>query len=72
MLRGQSVSAVKGHHPREGQGSKMARNIKFYHNNKSIYTAQNLIWRDNSKCVHAHTYTQAPAHTSTFLSFELE
>ena len=46
----------------------MARTIKFYHNNKSIYTAQNLIWRDNSKCIHAHTYTQAPAHTSIFFS----
>ena len=32
--------------------------------NNNIYAAQNLVWRDYCKCIHAQIYTQAPAHKS--------
>ena len=37
------------------------------HNNEHIFVAQNLAWRDYSKCIHAHTHTQAPPHMSILL-----
>ena len=33
-------------------------------NNWTIYTVQIIVWNDYCKWIHAHTYSQAPAHSS--------